>query len=93
MENKISINHENGNDANRLLAAVPLKPRSGVWGDDDIYKAYKDLVKELGELIPEKETIGLHISGAAAKCRSKAKMIKAKATILEDMVKAVCAGR
>ena len=68
------------------------KPHNGIWGDDDVWKAYADLKKEVDELIPN-HIVGLHITGAAATCRAKAKMLVAKAKILEDFVKASCRGR
>jgi hypothetical protein len=71
---------------------IPKKPRSGIWGDDDVYKAYSELVNELIELIPEHQ-VGLHISGVASMCRAKTASIKSKAAILDKMVKACCVGR
>lgn len=68
------------------------RPRAGVYGDDEVYKSFVDLVKELSEFIPD-HMIGLHLAGAAQNCRSNAKRIVYKAKILEEMIKAACIGR
>lgn len=79
---------------NDLLGAVPNKPRAGVWGNDDFWRAYVDLLTELQQLIPADTSHGaLALHGVAAMARAKCKAVVAKARIMEDKMKAVTAGR
>jgi hypothetical protein len=65
------------------------KPRNGVWGNAQVWNSYLDLKREIENLIPD-HTQGLHIKGAASKCKAKVSAIILKAKILEGHVKAVC---
>lgn len=74
------------------MGKTMTQPDGGIWGDDDVWKALMDLRESLDTLVPEhRVALGLHGTGSMA--RAKCKAIVAKARILEDMVKAVTAGR
>lgn len=68
------------------------KPRSGIYGNEQVYGAYEELKKSVDDFIPD-HLVGLHISGTASMARAKAKQLVAKAKTLEIMIKAVCNGR
>lgn len=59
MENKTSINHENGNDANRLLAAV-LVEQLDKWIED--CQAQADVFFEKGMIISEASSLAMKVA-------------------------------
>lgn len=76
---------------------IPLPPRNGVYGDKDVYKAYKELYETvhtfMDEVSYDSGSGNLSLGGVASKCKARSKAIVAKAKMLDDMIKAVCVGR
>lgn len=66
----------------------------GAYLDPNFLKAYWDLVESLHELIPEDRSHGsLSLQGVGSMCRARCKAITDKAKIMENIMKAVTAGR
>jgi uncharacterized protein involved in copper resistance len=66
----------------------------GAYLDPHFYQAYWELVEALHELIPDDRSFGaLGLQGVASMCRARTKAIVDKAKIMENIMKAVTAGR
>ena len=71
---------------------MKTKPIAGIYGDDNVYRAYRILYDELENFIPE-ESIGAHIKGNTSEMRAKAKMIENLAKNLVTATKNCCPDR
>lgn len=75
---------------------IPNKPRAGVYGDPDVYEAYKDLYLTLHAFMNDNQDMSygnLSLGGVASMIRAKSSAIIQKAKILDTIIKAVCTGR
>ena len=66
----------------------------GAYRDPEFIKAYWELVESLSELIQSDRSHGnVSIVGCASMCRARTKAIVDKAKTMENIMKAVTAGR
>lgn len=66
----------------------------GAYLDQDFLKAYWELVIALHELIPNDRSFGnISLHGIASMCRARTKAVVDKAKTMENIMKAVTAGR
>ncbi len=76
---------------------IPKPPSGGVYGDEDVYKAYSELYQSvhlfMSEVNKDSSYGALGLGGVASKARARAKSLVSRAKNLEDIVKAVCVGR
>lgn len=69
-----------------------MKPRTGIYGNKEVYDAWLELKKSVEAFIPD-HSVGLHQSGTASKARANTEELVLKAKILQSHIKAVCNGR
>lgn len=70
------------------------KPHAGLYSDGDLFRLYNEMYDALNDFMPSDTSEGnLSIKGTASKARAKAKELVFKARALEEMTKAITAGR
>jgi hypothetical protein len=81
------------NDKEQLVF-TKRQSTGGAYLDPNFLQAYWELVKALHELIPYDRSHGaLSLQGVASMCRARTKAIVEKAKTMENIMKAVTAGR